>query len=204
MIIHTMKQYSEEYWETRIGKMTASNLKKCVSSTGKKSSSWKEYAFKVAAEIVRNKPELSFQSEAMKDGLEFEPEARQSFEFISGIEINEVGLVEREDLPGVSCSPDGISDDRKIGLEIKVRTPGVQMKTLYEKKIPSADKPQVFSSLWICDELERYAYFSYNPDMKPCTIYIDRDNEEYQAYATALENYLPDMLEFIQKVVKES
>ena len=203
MIIHTFKQYSPEYWDKKIGKISSSRMAKYVTATGKKSASWKDDCFKLAAEIVLNRPEETFQSDAMSRGLDMEIEARKSFEFIEKIKIDEVGIVEREDYPGVSCSPDGLSVDRKTGFEAKCPSPSIHLKYLYENKLPTIYKPQVFSSLWLCTELERYAFYSYHPEMKKLLVYTDRDNEEYQTYAAALENYLPDMLEFIQKAAKE-
>lgn len=197
-----MKQYSPEYWQEKIGKISASSMSKLVTSAGKKSSSWKALCYKLAAEIERGMPEESFQSEAMKNGLEMEPEARGSFEFITGIKMQEVGLVYQNKSELYCCSPDGISLDRKTGLEIKCPSAGVHMQYLHENKLPTVYKGQVFSSLWICDELEQYAFYSYHPDMKPLLIFVDRENEEYKTYVEGLYKYLPEFINFIHDVSK--
>ena len=203
MIVKTFEQYSPKYWACKLGKISSSVFAKFVTSTGKKSASWKQEAYKLAAEIEIGRREETYQNDAMAYGLKMEDEARHSFMFMSGIVVEEVGLVFPDEDELWCCSPDGLSIDRKHGLEIKCPTPGVHASYIYENQIPTKYKPQVYGSLLICDELEDYNFFSYHPDMKPFRITVDRDNEEYKLYAAALEKYLPPAVKFIQEVTEK-
>jgi len=199
MIIKTFEQYTDEWWSGRRGLPTASQFGKIATLTGKKSTSWKTYAFKKAAEIVTKKTEDTYKSEAMLRGTELEPEARQAYSFITGIDIDQVGMVIKDD-KSCLCSPDGLSIKEKKGLEIKCPIASTHIKYLYENKLPTDYKPQVYGSLWICDEIETWDFMSYHPDMKPLILTIDRDDKEFKTYCEALEKYIPEVYNFILKV----
>jgi len=200
VVVETISQYSELWWQGRRGLPTASQFGKLVTSTGKKSTSWKAYAFKKAAEIETGKTEDTFKSDSMQRGTDLEPEARKAYSFITGIEMEQVGMVFSDEKKLWLCSPDGINVEKKKGLEIKCPIAGTHKKYCYYKTLPIEYKPQVFGSLWICDELETWDFMSYHPDMKPFIITIDRENEEYKTYVKSLEKYLPEVSDFIKKV----
>lgn len=200
MIIETFEQYSEAWWGGRRGIPTASSFAKIVSSTGKKSSSWKEYAFKKAAELETGKVEKTYKSKSMDRGTELEPEARENYEFITETEMAQVGMVFQDEKKLWACSPDGLNIDIKKGLEIKCPESAAHKQYCYEQKVPTKYKPQVFGSLWICDEIESWDFMSYHPDMKPFIITVDRDNEEYKTYVKVLSEFLPAVSDFIKKV----
>ena len=118
MIVELFPQYSPEWWAARVGIPTASNFDKIITSTGKKSSSWKPYSYKKAAEIETGKIEDTYTSRSMLRGLELEPLARMDYCFITGIDVEEVGIVYPDEKKLWSCSPDGLSLTYKKGLEI--------------------------------------------------------------------------------------
>lgn len=200
MIIETFEQYSKAWWEGRRGLPTASSFSKIVSSTGKKSASWKEYAFKKAAEIETGKVEKTYKSKDMDRGTELEPEARENYEFITDIKMEQVGMVFRDEKKLWACSPDGLNLDVKKGLEIKCPIASTHKKYCYENRVPTEYKPQVYGSLWICDEIETWDFMSYHPDMKPFIITVTRDDEDYKNYIKALSKYLPEVVDFITAI----
>ena len=200
MIIEYFPQYSPQWWDARIGRPTASKFSSLISSTGKKSASWKPYAFKKAAEIETGKIEDTYQSSSMVRGLELEPEARKAYSFITGIDVEEVGVVYPDEKKEYSCSPDGLSIVKRKGLEIKCLEYAGHKQGCYEQKIPTKYKPQVFGSLWICDEIDSWDFMLYHPDMKPFITTVTREDEEYKAYIKILADFLPEVSEFIKKV----
>lgn len=199
MVVELFPQYSPEWWAARIGIPTASKFSSIISSTGKKSASWKPYAYKKAAEIETGKIEDTYTSHSMLRGLELEPLARKDYCFITGIDVEEVGTVYPDEKKLWSCSPDGISIKYKKGLEIKCPEFSAHKQCCYEKEIPTKYKPQVFGSLWICDEIDSWDFMCYHPDMKSFITTIDRDNEEYKAYVKVLADFLPEVSEFIKR-----
>ncbi len=200
MLIETFEQYSEQWWSGRRGIITVSKFEKIVSSTGKKSKSFNKLAFQYAAEIETGKKEETYNSYDMQRGTELEPEARQAYEFIFDCEIDQVGLVFKDENKECACSPDGIRLKIKRGLEIKCPKPGTHKQYRYENKVPTKYKPQVYGSLWICDELESWDFMSYHPDMKPFIITVTRDDKDYKTYVEALEKYLPEFNELVKKI----
>lgn len=198
MIIVNCEQYSPEWWELRLGKPTASTFSKIVTSTGKKSTSWKDMAYKFAAELERGKADETFRSEAMKRGSEMEDEAREFYAFSYDEKVEQVGLVFANEKRLWSCSPDGLMPKR--GLEIKCPTPGVHKKYSYEGKLPTTYKPQVYGSLWICDEVDEWDFFSYHPDMEPFLITVDRDDKGYKTYVEAIEKHLPEFVADVKRI----
>ena len=200
MIIETFEQYSEEWWAARVGIPTASKFSEIITSTGKKSASWQKYAYKKAAEIEMGKVETTFQSASMLRGLELEPEARKAYIFITGIEVEEVGVVYQDEKKLWSCSPDGLCLVAKKGLEIKCFEAAAHKQCCHKQEIPTKYKPQVFGSLWICDEIDEWDFMSYHPDMKPFITTVDRDNAEYKKYVEVLAGFLPEVSEFIKNV----
>jgi len=200
MIIEYFPQYSQEWWDARIGIPTASKFDKLVSSTGKKSTQWKSYAYKKAAEIDTCKIEDTFKSKDMERGTMLEPIARSDYNFITGIEMQEVGIVYPDSNKLCSCSPDGLSIVNKKGLEIKCPKASTHKEYEHKNVLPTKYKHQVFGSLWICDEIETWDFMSYHPDMKPFITTIDRENEEYKTYIKMLASFLPEVSEFIKKV----
>jgi hypothetical protein len=196
-----MKQYSDEYWKMKLGKLSASNMCKIVSATGKASTSCKDYIFKQLSELETGYHEDEVSTYHMNRGLELEPKARETFTFITGLEVEEVGVITNSKYDFLCCSPDGIAPDhKKFGLEVKCPSPGVHLKTRYEKKIPTTHWPQIFSSLWLCSDIECWYFMSYHPDMEPFLQRVDRKNPDYIAYVTALEKRLPEVVKFINDV----
>jgi len=203
MKVYEMEQYSEAYWAIKLGKLSASQMDKIVSPTGKNSSSLKDYVFKKIAELETGEREETFESYHMKRGLALEPEAKRRFSFITGLEVVDVGVVVNAKYPYLCASPDGLDPNyNKFGLEIKCPMPGELLKTRYEKVIPTKNKAQVYSSLWLCDDVERWYFMSYHPEMEPFITFIDRTDPDYITYATALEARLPVVKHLISDIKK--
>lgn len=202
MIVDYCEQRSDEWFQKRIGLATASKFSELVTSTGKKSTTFKTRAFKCAGEIKTQEPEKTYKNEHMETGAEREDEAVKAYEFITGDVITPVGLVFPDD-KSCSCSPDGICFESGYGLEVKCPMASTQIKWLYEDKLPTQHKPQVFGSLWICDELESWRFISYHPNIEPFEIEVDRDDKEYQRYAEALETYIPEFNDFVKQLIGE-
>ena len=104
-------------------------------------------ANRMAALIVERltgQPQEGYQSAAMLQGIETEPEARALYEFITGADVVEVGLVRHPNLNGTHASPDGlVSDDGLV--EIKCPQPAQHLDTLLTETI--ADR-YVVQMLW--------------------------------------------------------
>ncbi len=106
-----MSQRSEEWYEVRKGRMTASNAA-TIATNGK---GLETYAYEILAEKYSNNSEESFTSFDMKRGIELEEQARMTYE-LEHEEVQQIGFVELDEFTG--CSPDGLVGEDG-GIEIK-------------------------------------------------------------------------------------
>ena len=158
MKIHKMEQRSDEWFEIRKGKMTASEAQ-CISANGK---GLETYAYKVVAEKYSSNHE-SFSNRHTERGVELEESAKMTYE-IEKEAVEIVGFIEMNEFAG--CSPDGLvgSDG---GLEIKCPDDVGYFKILVdrEKAIESKYLWQVQMCLLI-SERKWWDLMFYNPNFE--------------------------------------
>jgi YqaJ-like viral recombinase domain len=112
MKIHTMVQYSGDWWTVRSGKATASEFDQIITpAKGEPSKSRFKYAARVAAEKLFGCHPNWFterpMNPAQRHGLEYESEARAWYALESGLSVQMVGFCESE-CGRYGCSPDGL------------------------------------------------------------------------------------------------
>lgn len=112
MKIHNIEQGTDEWFECRKGKMTASNAH-TISVAGK---GLETYIKTIVADMFASKKEEGYQSKAMERGSMLEAQARSIYKLINGVDIEQVGFIEHSEYVG--CSPDGLIGDDG-GIEIK-------------------------------------------------------------------------------------
>jgi exodeoxyribonuclease (lambda-induced) len=153
-----MEQRSDEWFEIRKGKMTASEAQ-CISANGK---GLETYAYKVVAEKYSSNHE-SFSNRHTERGVELEESAKMTYE-IEKEAVEIVGFIEMNEFAG--CSPDGLvgSDG---GLEIKCPDDVGYFKILVdrEKAIESKYLWQVQMCLLI-SERKWWDLMFYNPNFE--------------------------------------
>lgn len=107
-----MEQRSDEWYDIRKGKMTASNAA-TIATNGK---GLESYIYNLLAEkYALNNDEESYISQDMQRGIDREQQARMTYE-IEFEEIEQVGFIEIDEYTG--CSPDGLINEDG-GIEIK-------------------------------------------------------------------------------------
>ncbi len=174
MIILDVEQGSEEWFQARCGIPTASCFDKIITPTGKASTQHKAYCNKLVAEyFLKDKISIE-QNEWMLRGTELEPEARAYYQIITDINIDEVGLIYKDDNKLISCSPDGIAKDR--GLEIKCPAPHTHVEYLLNDRLPTKYIPQVQGSMWVTG-LKKWDFLSYHPDLPPLLLTVEADDD---------------------------
>jgi len=200
MIAFNCEQYSPEWWELRLGKPTASKASEIVTSSGKRSKSLDFLAFVLGDQIKHGVALDSYENEWMKRGSELEQKARELYMIETGIDIVQTGMIFRDDKIEFGCSPDGIGI--RNGLECKCLKYDNHQKIRFKKELPIEKKAQVYSSLWICDELEWWDFFSYYPDLPSFLCRATRQDKDYKAYVEGLEEHLPELLTKIKEYSK--
>lgn len=184
------EQGSPEWHQARLGTPTASNFKLLYTSQGKPSTSATGYRHTLLAERLMGAPTESYENEWMRRGTELEPEARETYEFVRGVSVRQVGFVLRGD-GRVGASPDGLIEDEDSpgGLEIKCPKAATHIAYLLAGKCPSGYTAQVQGCMYITGA-EWWDFMSYYPGLDPLIVRVERDTE----YIRGLEAVLADFL----------
>jgi len=158
MKIVEVKQKSDEWFELRKKRMTASHAQQ-IGSNGK---GLVTYIREIMCEYFSNHEKELYTNKAMEWGNEQEPIARTVYEFETDSIVKEIGFIIYDDYIG--CSPDGFVGKDGL-LEIKCPTDKVFFSLLLDEKIDSKYMWQMQMQMLIsgrkwCD------YFAYNPNFK--------------------------------------
>ena len=183
-------QGSEQWLAARVGKLTASNASKIITSGGKLSAQRSAYMDELISDCFCPGQNAWHGNANTDRGTAMEPLARADFETRLSISVEEVGFVTRED-GVIGCSPDGLisrgNGNYIAGLEIKCPLPKTHLRYLLDGKLPDNYKPQVHFSMMVTGL--PWHFFSYCPGMKPLHLFIEPD-----AYTEKLQVMVEDFL----------
>jgi putative phage-type endonuclease len=161
-------QGTDEWFASRLGKISASRLGDIMKKTKYGESTYKTRArMELAIERLTGKPAGStFMNQAMHDGVEREPAARDLFAAVTGKEVALCGSFNHPDIKMASASPDGLLRDENAVLEIKCPTAVTHAYNLLSKKM---DKRYIYQIQWqmACCEADHGYFASYHPDYPP-------------------------------------
>lgn len=200
MIIKNFIQGSDEWFKARAGIPTASNFDKIVTMAGKQSAQRQKYLYQLAGERLLGTKEETYQSAAMARGVELEAEARAAYEFINDCEVEEVGLCYKNEFKFFSCSPDGLRQEMKRGLELKCPSLSVHTEYLHKGKLPSTYFQQVHGSIFVT-EYDSWDFMSYYPGLPPFIITVKPDEKFTKALELELESFCFELTD-ITEVLK--
>lgn len=155
-----IEQGSAEWHMIRWGKIGGTNSKQLHVKTDTLLNSL------VAANMESFDPdsEEGLKSAAMQRGNDLEPDARLLLSESVGVEFLQTGWLEREDCSIMGLSPDGLSDDGKVGCEIKCPSLEVHTRYIRENVIPSDYIHQVIQFFAVNDDMEYLWFCSYRPE----------------------------------------
>ena len=195
MIVHEiMEQGSEEWFEARKGRPTASQFDEFITPAKgelSKSARATKYMRKLARECVCEDP-MEFMGNKYTDwGQDMEAKARACFAETKEMLVHEVGFCTRDD-GVVGCSPDGLlmnpNKEWVGGLEIKCPQVDTHVDYLLEGVLPAKYKLQVHGSMAVMG-LDHWWFMSYFPGLNPLIIKVERD-EFTGKVSTALDEFL--------------
>lgn len=115
-----MEQKTEEWFQARLGKVTASRIGDLMSrvKSGGYSSSRKAYMMELLCERLTGKREEKHCNASMQRGNELEPKARAMYMITTGEMVSELGIAYHPTINNAAASPDGLIRDEGL-LEIK-------------------------------------------------------------------------------------
>lgn len=199
LIENSFEQLSPEWFAARAGIPSASNFDKIITGAGQPSKQAEKYMYQLAGERLLGTKEESYCNAAMQRGIELEPEARSFYEALYGCDVEQAGLVYKDERKIFSCSPDGLLENG--GLEIKCPQLSTHIEYLTGNKIPSTYYQQVQGSLYICG-LEFWDFMSYYPGIKPFIIRVEPDLKFHARLEVELEKFC-FQLDVLEKKIRD-
>lgn len=165
MIHYEIEQGSPEWLELRRGKVTGSRVADMMkrNKDGKYAASRKDYAFDLALERITGELQGSDLSNVkwVQDGKEREPEARELYSFMRGLEVKTIGFATHDSLPFFGASPDSLVEDDGC-LEIKCPKPKTHLEYLLAGIAPEEYTPQMDAEM-ACTGRKWCDFVSYHP-----------------------------------------
>jgi len=159
-----MEQRTPEWYAARLGKVTASRVADITSKTKSGySTSRANYMAELLCERLTGTKADGYVNAAMQWGIDIEPSAREAYQSLLGVLVEETGFVNHPDITMAGASPDGLIGD--VGMvEIKCPTTSVHIDTLMSGIVPSKHMAQIQWQM-ACTGRNWCDFVSYDPRM---------------------------------------
>jgi len=162
MIVSSHEQGTPEWLAERAGIATASSFADVMATVKSgEAASRRNYRARLVVERLTGKPVPTFQSAAMRQGTEREPDARMAYMMKTGAVVDQVGLC-RHDTLEAGASPDGLIGTDG-GLEIKCPELATHLEYIKLKTEPPEYAWQIQGGMWITGR-KWWDFASFNPD----------------------------------------
>jgi putative phage-type endonuclease len=201
-----IEQRTEEWFQQRLGKVTASRISDVIAKTKTGvSTSRQNYLVQLVSERLTGKKGDSFVNQAMLDGIERESSARELYMRTRGVSVTEVGFFDHPTIAMSGASPDGAvnaEEDGKYAGLIEVKSPieTTHTNTLMSKSVPSKYIPQMQWQL-ACTGAKWVDFVSYNPnfpeELQLFVARVDRDD----TYIGELEAEVIKFLDEVEQTI---
>lgn len=190
-------QGSIEWIAARVGRVTASNMEKIISPTGKESTQADKYMNRLIAELITGENEESFRGNAdTQRGNEYEQEAVDYYAALKECEPQPIGFCMTDD-GFVGASPDRFIDEDGM-LEIKTGLGHIFVESARNEKLEQEHRPQTQCGLYVTGRLWVDTML-YHPRMPKQIIIRSTRNEPYiQSMKVMLETFRTRMQENIE------
>lgn len=193
MKIHKIEQRSDEWFELRLGKLTASKAQ-AIGTAGK---GLETLCYEKVAESLTNRQAPGFTNVDMERGNELEAMARNAYELETGLLVEQVGFVELSEWVG--CSPDGLVGEGGL-LELKCKNDVNFLKFLITKGIDTAHVWQMQMQMWVTDRKWcDYAVFNDGYDQQLVVVRVERDDAKIEKIKIGVEQGIETMNELLMK-----
>ena len=122
-----MEQRTEEWYNSRLGKVTASCLDNVMAA--KNSAAYQNYLSKLVAERLTGVMDEIPISQSMQRGIDLEDEAKFVYFLRTGNEVVDTGFIPHPEIDNTGASPDGLVGSDGL-IEIKCPNTSTHIKTL--------------------------------------------------------------------------
>ncbi|WP_375707058.1 lambda exonuclease family protein [Bartonella sp. AA126HLJHH] len=202
-----MEQRTAEWFQARLGKVTASNVYNVLSKTAKglPTSKYEDYKTKLMTERLIGEISQSYTTPAMQWGIEHEENALREYEFIYDAEVTRCGFI-----PHPKMKMAGASPDRFIGEDglIEVKCP--QSTTHLRFFIYDEIKPEYIAQMQFqmaCTGRKWCDFVSYDPrftgeffHLRMKVKRVLRDDQQIEQINQVVETFLAEIEREIQQL----
>lgn len=190
-----MQQRSDEWFQARCGKVTASKVADVIAKTKSGYAAARaNYMAQLIAERLTGQPAESYCNAAMQWGIDTEPHARAAYEFHTDNSVTEVGLILHPEIADSAASPDGLVGDEGL-VEIKCPNTATHIDTLINQRMPTKYVAQMQWQM-ACTGRQWCDFVSFDPrmpeDMRLFVFRLPRD-----------DGYIGDVEREVEKFLKE-
>ena len=199
-----MEQRTDEWFEARLGKVTASKMD-AVTSKGRsgESATRKAYKVQLLTERLTNQKTDTYINAAMQHGIDTEDEAKAAY-VLEHQSVEDVGFIDHPTIKMAGASPDGLVGDDGL-IEIKCPQSHTHTEILLTKKIPSKWLKQMYFQM-ACTNRSWCDFVSYSPffpeHLRLFVQRIEKDDKiikELEDEVIEFLNEIEDMQEAINK-----
>lgn len=191
------EQGTPEWFDARARTVTASEFATVMAKGrgGGESVTRRKYLLTLAGEILTGEIADKWEGNRHTErGHLLEPEARDAYALISGVEPIKVGFLRRGQ---VGASPDSLIGTDGL-LEIKTKLPHLQLECLEADRLPPEHVAQVQGQLWVsgrdwCD------FVSYWPGLPIFIKRAHRDEAYIAALSVAVDEFLAELNLIVNK-----
>lgn len=198
-------QQSAQWFQQRIGKLTASNMAAVLDFTvkGAEGAKRKQLKIDILAERMTDIIREVYVTPAMLHGQEQEPNAKLLYTEKTGIQIMPAPFVEHPTIENLGASPDGYIGAEGL-LEVKCPTTSKFISWMLAGVVPEEHKPQMLAQL-ACTRRKWVEFVAFDPRMpEGKRLFIRRyepAEQDIKDIETAAEKFLAEVDEMFDQVV---
>ncbi len=142
-----IEQGSEEWHQSRLGKVTASRVYDVMTKTKSGyGAARKNYMMELLCQRLTGNREEGFTNAAMQRGNDLEPMARGRYEIENDVLVIEEALIDHKTIEGFAASPDGMVGDKGL-LEIKCPNTATHIDFIRTGKISARYQSQMTAQM---------------------------------------------------------
>lgn len=199
-------QGTSGWLRARCGCLTASRMAEAMAfnKNGKEAEARAKLKIELLTERLTDMAVERYVNDAMRWGIETEPDAKAKYEEIKGVLIQDCGFALHDTIDFFGASPDGLLGDDGL-IEIKCPTSTTHLKWLLDGVVPEQHKPQMLAQLLItgrswCD------FMSYDPRFTDEQAVLIRrfqpTAEELQDVEDAAMTFLAEVDQMFDKITR--
>ncbi|GAA5109213.1 lambda exonuclease family protein [Bartonella jaculi] len=202
-----MEQRTAQWFQARLGKVTASNVYNILSKTAKglPTSKYEDYKIKLITERLTGEASHHYETEDMRWGIENEEDALREYAFIYDADITKCGFIQHPTMEMAGASPDGLIGEDGL-IEVKCPRSANHMRFCIDNVI----KPEYIAQMQFqmaCTGRQWCDFVSYDPRFTGQSTHlrikvkrIHRDKEQIEEINKAVETFLAEIEREIERL----